>query len=76
MPRVDIYEQHAVAGSHRVRVTSAARTVVDRLKFRNRIGVGVAVEALRGYRRLFNARIDDPTPRGLTVILNWPALLR
>jgi eukaryotic-like serine/threonine-protein kinase len=29
-----------------------------------------------GSRFLFNARIDDPTPRGLTVILNWPALLK
>jgi Tol biopolymer transport system component len=29
-----------------------------------------------GSRFLFNARTDDPTPRGVTVILNWPALVR
>ncbi|MEJ5171871.1 MAG: hypothetical protein WHU10_12855, partial [Fimbriimonadales bacterium] len=30
-----------------VRVTSAARTVVDCFRYRNKIGIGVAVEALR-----------------------------
>ena len=29
-----------------------------------------------GSRFLFNARVEDPTPRGLTVITNWPALLK
>ena len=29
-----------------------------------------------GSKFLFNARVDDPTPRGLTVIVNWPALLK
>ena len=29
-----------------------------------------------GSRFLFNARVVDPTPAGLTVIINWPALLK
>jgi Tol biopolymer transport system component len=29
-----------------------------------------------GSRFLFNARITDPTPAGLTVIVNWPALVK
>jgi hypothetical protein len=29
-----------------------------------------------GSRFLFNARVIDPTPRGLTVIMNWRALLK
>ena len=29
-----------------------------------------------GSRFLFNARVTDPTPRGLTVIMNWRALLK
>jgi predicted transcriptional regulator of viral defense system len=36
----------------RVRITTPARTVVDCFKFRNSIGIEVAVEALRDYRRL------------------------
>src|SRR5262245_38221733 len=39
-------DEHKVDGV-RVRVTSPARTVVDCFKFRNKIGVDVAVEALR-----------------------------
>jgi len=34
-----------------VRVTSAARTVADCFKYRNKIGLDVALEALREYRR-------------------------
>jgi len=43
----------------RVRVTSPARTVVDCFKFRNKIGVDVAVEALRDYRRLRKGTVDE-----------------
>lgn len=39
-------EEHEIEGVT-VRVTSQARTVVDCFKFRNKIGVDVAVEALR-----------------------------
>lgn len=34
-----------------VRVTTAARTVADCFKYRNKIGLDVAIEALREYRR-------------------------
>ncbi len=43
-------EEHDVDGV-RVRVFSAAKTVADCFKFRNKIGIDVAVEALRDYRR-------------------------
>jgi predicted transcriptional regulator of viral defense system len=42
-----------------VRVTSPARTVVDCFKFRNKIGIDVAVEALRDYRRLRKGTVDE-----------------
>ena len=51
-------EEHDIDGV-RVRVTSPARTVVDCFKFRNKIGVDVAVEALRDYRRLRKGTADD-----------------
>jgi predicted transcriptional regulator of viral defense system len=44
-------EEHNVAGV-RVRVYGAAKTVADCFKFRNKIGLDVAVEALRDYRRM------------------------
>src|SRR6476646_5169538 len=44
-------DEHQVE-SVRVRITSPARTIVDCFKFRNKIGIDVAVEALRDYRRL------------------------
>lgn len=51
-------EEHEIEGV-RVRVTNPARTVVDCFKFRNKIGVDVAIEALRDYRRLRKGTIDD-----------------
>ncbi len=51
-------EAHNVEGV-RVRVTSPARTVVDCFKVRNKIGVDVAVEALRDYRRLRKGTVDE-----------------
>jgi hypothetical protein len=47
-------------------------------------GPGVAADMDRtqyvplsdGSRFLFNARVEDPTPVGLTVIVNWPRLLQ
>jgi predicted transcriptional regulator of viral defense system len=42
-----------------VRITNPARTVVDCFKFRNKIGIDVAVEALRGYRRLRKGTVDE-----------------
>ncbi len=49
--------EHNVDGV-RVRITSPARTVVDCFKFRNKIGVDVAVEALKDYRRLRKGSVD------------------
>jgi predicted transcriptional regulator of viral defense system len=51
-------EDHNVDGV-RIRITSPARTVVDCFKFRNKIGVDVAVEALREYRRLRKDTVDE-----------------
>lgn len=39
-------EEHRIEGVP-VRITSAARTVADCFKFRNRVGIDVAIEALR-----------------------------
>ena len=51
-------EKHRIEGVT-VQVTSPARTVVDCFKFRNKIGVDVAVEALRDYRRLKKGTVDE-----------------
>ena len=50
-------EEHDVGGVV-VRVFSAAKTVADCFKFRNKIGADVAVEALRDYRRLHPKRLE------------------
>ncbi|TVQ17307.1 MAG: transcriptional regulator [Spirochaetaceae bacterium] len=51
-------EEHEVAGVT-VRVFSAAKTVADCFKFRNKIGIDVALEALREYRRTNPKRLED-----------------
>lgn len=43
-------EEHILEG-HSVKITSPAKTVADCFKYRNKIGVDVAVEALRDYLR-------------------------
>jgi predicted transcriptional regulator of viral defense system len=50
-------EEHDVAGVT-VKVFSAAKTVADCFKFRNKIGTDVAVEALRDYRRVHPKRLE------------------
>lgn len=50
-------EEHEVEGIT-VRVFSAAKTVADCFKFRNKIGLDVALEALRDYRRTHRAGMD------------------
>lgn len=42
-----------------IRITGVARTVADCFKFRNKIGVDVAMEALREARRSKQASMDD-----------------
>lgn len=51
-------ETHKVDGT-RVRVTSVAKTVADCFKFRNKIGLDVALEALREARRTKKASADE-----------------
>jgi predicted transcriptional regulator of viral defense system len=51
-------EEHLIEGVS-VRITSAAKTVVDCFKFRNKLGLDVALEALRDYRRDRRRSLDD-----------------
>ena len=51
--------ERVTVGGQPVRVYSAAKTVADCFKFRNRIGTDIAVEALRTYVRRRGARIGD-----------------
>ncbi len=51
-------ETHRVEGTA-VRVTSVAKTVADCFKFRNKIGLDVALEALREARRAKKASADE-----------------
>ena len=51
-------ESHRVEGVG-VRIYSAAKTVADCSEYRNKIGIDVAVEALRDYLRLRQGAIDN-----------------
>ncbi len=51
-------EEHAIDGV-RVQIYSPAKTVADCFKFRNKIGIDVALEALRDYRRTRKGTSDD-----------------
>ncbi len=51
-------EEHRIEGVT-VRVFSAAKTVADCFKFRNKIGLDVALEALRDYRRAHRGGMDE-----------------
>ncbi len=51
-------EEHRIEGVP-VRVYSAAKTVADCFKFRNKVGLDVALEALRDYRRQYRAGMDE-----------------
>lgn len=51
-------EQHVIRGVT-VRVTNPARTVVDCFKYRNKVGLDVALEALRDCQRKRKATMDD-----------------
>ncbi|MGB4099662.1 MAG: type IV toxin-antitoxin system AbiEi family antitoxin domain-containing protein [bacterium] len=53
-------ETHKVNGAE-LRVFSPAKTVADCFKYRNKIGVDVAIEALRDYLRQRKGTIDDLT---------------
>jgi predicted transcriptional regulator of viral defense system len=51
-------EEHVIQGAA-VRVTNPARTVVDCFKYRNKIGLDVALEALRDCWRRKRATMDE-----------------
>lgn len=51
-------EEHKIEGVT-VRVYSPAKTVADCFKFRNKIGLDVALEALRDYQRKHKAGMDE-----------------
>jgi predicted transcriptional regulator of viral defense system len=55
---VDGVEEHELEGV-KVRVTSPARTVADCFRYRAKIGLDVAIEALRDYRQSARGSIDD-----------------
>lgn len=51
-------EEHRIEGVP-VRVFTPAKTVADCFKFRNKIGLDVALEALRDYRRKHRSGMDE-----------------
>lgn len=51
-------EEHRLEGV-RVRVYGPAKTVADCFKFRNKIGLDIAIEALRDYRRTRPQGLDE-----------------
>jgi hypothetical protein len=51
-------EEHRIEGVP-VRVFTPAKTVADCFKFRNKIGLDVALEALRDYRRKHRLGMDE-----------------
>lgn len=51
-------EEHNVGGV-RIRVYNAAKTVADCFKFRNKIGIDVAVEALKDFTRLHRGGANE-----------------
>lgn len=51
-------EEHRIEGVP-VRVFNPAKTVADCFKFRNKIGLDVALEALRDYRRKHRSGMDE-----------------
>ena len=50
--------EHRIEGV-RVRITSPARTVVDCFRYRSKVGLDVAIEALRDYRRGAAGTVDE-----------------
>lgn len=51
-------QRHSIEGVH-VPVTAIAKTVADCFKYRNRVGLDVAMEALRDCLRYRRASVDD-----------------
>lgn len=53
--RMEVHDVEGVA----MRVTSPARTVSDCFRYRNKVGIDVAIEALRDYRQLRKGTVDE-----------------
>jgi len=51
-------ETHSIEGV-RVRIYSGAKTVADCFKYRNKLGIDVAVEALKDYSRMHRGGADE-----------------
>jgi predicted transcriptional regulator of viral defense system len=51
-------EKHTIEGVE-VKIYNPAKTVADCFKFRNKIGLDVAMEALRDYLRMKKGKVDD-----------------
>ena len=51
-------EKHTIEGIE-VKIYNPAKTVADCFKFRNKIGLDVAIEALRDYLRMKKGTVDD-----------------
>jgi len=58
-PSSDALEQMTVDGVVQIPVTTLARTIVDCFKFRNKIGLDVAIEALREAYATKRVSMDD-----------------
>lgn len=57
-PAFEYGVEERLIGGARLRVFSAAKTVADCFKFRGRVGLDVALEALRDYRRKHRGGMD------------------
>jgi predicted transcriptional regulator of viral defense system len=51
-------EKHTIEGVE-VKIYNPAKTVADCFKFRNKIGLDIAMEALRDYLRMKKGTVDD-----------------
>jgi hypothetical protein len=49
--------QEAIIGKHKVKIFCIEKSVCDAIKFRNKIGIDVAVEILKNYLKLKNRNI-------------------
>ena len=51
-------EQHQIEGVS-VKIYNPAKTVADCFKYRNKVGLDVALEALRDYRQKYRGGMDE-----------------
>jgi hypothetical protein len=54
-------EQHQIEGMN-VKIFNPAKTVADCFKYRNKVGLDVALEALRDYRQKYRGGMDELWP--------------